>query len=491
MATDLARGRGAAIDRIAPWLICGAFMAAAFALRTFDLAAYGFDTDEVFSVTAAQNTWREMFAIVADDKSHPPLHYIVLKLALDLGGVSETWGRLPSVLFGVGLVPVAYGICRQICLDRRDTAFVLCLVTVNSALIYYAQYARMFAALEFFAALSLWALIRLRRDASWGAWGVLTGVNVLMVYSHYWGWLMIVAQCLLMALAGRRRLWMMLLSAVSVVIAFLPWAILVAQAARRTGGLAGQISWMGTDVPGLIDYLWLIATFNGLITINGATVATRFGLIVFALPIAAAGKHVMAQRHLGNLFAPREPGFWIVLLVTPILLTSLGSYLAKQNLWGERHLSMLIVPYYILLGLAISTIKSQRLAGVIRVALLAWAVTSSASYLVRDDKKYHFESLADQIAAVAPAPVYVSEHFFIGLPLAYHLEKEGRDGPVVEERNLATIDKPRFWYVYRSVAWQGAAPELQFADRGYRIGARISMHWWQQTMTALLVEKTP
>jgi hypothetical protein len=128
---------------------------------------------------------------------------------------------------------------------------------------------------------------------------------------------------------------------------------------------------------------------------------------------------------------------------------------------------------------------------VIRVALLAWAVTSSASYLVRDDKKYHFETLADQIVAVDPAPVYVAEHFFIGLPLAYHLKKDGRDVSVIEERNLATIDKPRFWYVYRSVAWQGAAPESQFADRGYRIDARISMHWWQQTMTALLVEKAP
>jgi hypothetical protein len=131
------------------------------------------------------------------------------------------------------------------------------------------------------------------------------------------------------------------------------------------------------------------------------------------------------------------------------------------------------------------------LAWVIRVALLAWAVMSSASYLVRDDKKYHFESLADRIAATEPAPVYVSEHFFIGLPLAYHLEKDGRNVPVIEERNLAMIDKPRFWYVYRSIDWQGAAPELQFADRGYRIGTRISMHWWQQTMTALLVEKTP
>src|SRR3546814_5743711 len=63
------------------WLACVTLTALALALRVFDLAAYGLETDEVFSVIAARSSWDQMFSIVVEDKSHPPLHYIVLKLS--------------------------------------------------------------------------------------------------------------------------------------------------------------------------------------------------------------------------------------------------------------------------------------------------------------------------------------------------------------------------------------------------------------------------
>jgi uncharacterized membrane protein len=466
------------------WLTCGAFTVLALALRLYDLSPYGLDVDEAFSVAAAQSSWAGMFQTVITDKSHPPLHYIVLKLALGLGGAPEVWARLPSVLFGTALVPIAHAVGRELRLKRADLLLVLTLVTTSGFLIYYAQYARMFAALEFFAALSLLLFIRLWRTFSWRTWGWLTAINSLMVYSHYWGWLVIATQCVLMAVCRQRMLErktaMMVLSGMITGLVFLPWAILVALAALRLDDLSGQIAWMGSDVPSLIDCLWLFAAFDGFIRFEHAA---RIGLVLFALPIAAFSLRFIPAGRYRDILALDAPGFWIVMIAGPILLTMLGSTLGHQNLWGERHLSILALPYYVLVGLSLSRLEPRAAAHVLRAAILAWAVAACMTYLARDDKKFHWERVVATITARPPAPVYVSGTFTLR-PLAYYLDR-----PVTEELDLPAIPESRFWYVYRDTTWKGARPEAQFTSLGYMVFPIAAIHWWDQTVTALLVEK--
>lgn len=485
MAADIAL-ETADNRRTAAWLACATLIALAAAMRLWDLSAYGLESDEVFSVIAARSSWHQMFSIVIDDKSHPPLHYILLKLALGLGAKAEIAARLPSVLAGVGLMPIAWSLCRQLRVTPRDTLLVLFLVATNGTLIYFAQYARMFAPLEFFAALSLWLFLRLWRGFSWRTWGLLTAVNILMVYTHYWGVMLVAAQCILVLLWRRKTAARMILSAGLTALAFLPWLVLVGQAAARQGNLASQISWMGSGVPGLIDYLWLIAALNGFVAFP---YATRLGLVLFAAPVVAACVILALQRRAATLSEMETPGFWMVLVATPLLLTSLASFVAGQNLWGERHLTIVALPYYILLGLSLSRLDAHRWTNALRAAILLWAVAAAATYLARDDKRYHWDTLAAEIAARPPAPVYGSE-WFVRVPLAYYLESTPAI-TVTEQRDLGKIDADRFWYVYRDVTWTGPDPAAQFAARGYVIAARTTMRWWQQTATALLVEKPP
>lgn len=482
MAADITRG--AVSNRTAAWVVCATFIAAAATLRLFDLSAYSLETDEVFSVIAARSTWDQMFSIVVNDKSHPPLHYVVLKLSLWLGGATTAWARLPSVLFGIGLVPIAWALCRELSLKYRDTLLVLALVAMNGTLIYFAQFARMFAALEFFAALSLWLFVRLWREFSWRTWALLTIVNILMVYSHYWGFMAVATQCILTVLGARKRAATIILSAAVTGLAFLPWLVQVGSAALRQENLAGQISWMGTGVPGLIDYMWLIAAFNGFI---GFPDATRLGLILFAVPILAFCLALVVERRYRNLFEPESPGFWIVAIAAPMLLTSIASFVGKQNLWGERHLSIVALPYYMLIGLSLSRLKAEALANVLRCAILVWAIAAAASDLTRDDKRFRWDLVAATIASRAPAPVYVSE-WFIRVPLAYYLET-APEIPVIEARDPGQIHDTRFWYVYRDTTWTGANPESRFTGQGFAISATIETRWWQQKVRALLVEK--
>jgi hypothetical protein len=306
-------------------------------------------------------------------------------------------------------------------------------------------------------------------------------VNSLMVYSHYWGVLVIATQCLLMAAGqGRKPATRMALSGLITGLVFLPWAVLVALAALRLENLAGQIAWMGEEVPGVIDCLWLFAAMNGFIPFE---TASRIGLVLFALPIAAFGLQFIRQKRRRELIALDAPGFWIVMIAGPILLTMLGSYLGHQNLWGERHLSIVALPYYLLIGLSLTRLEPRLLAHVLRLVILVWAVAAAAAYLARDDKKFHWERVVAAITARPAAPVYVSGTF-TRRPLAYYLA-----GPVTEELDLQAVRDARFWYVYRDTSWAGARPEVQFAGLGYTVEPVAAIHWWDQTVTALLVRK--
>lgn len=83
------------------WLLAVALIAGlALILRLYALSRYGFDFDEVFSLSAASHTWAHLISTAIDDKSHPPLFYAVLKLWLDLGAADEGRVRLLSVFFG-------------------------------------------------------------------------------------------------------------------------------------------------------------------------------------------------------------------------------------------------------------------------------------------------------------------------------------------------------------------------------------------------------
>jgi 4-amino-4-deoxy-L-arabinose transferase-like glycosyltransferase len=501
VATEIARPR--------EWAVLAAAIILALALRLVHLGS-GLDPDEVWSVLVARFDWPDLLSTVIRDKSHPPFHYALLKLSIDIFGESEISARLTSLLLGVGLIPVAFAICRELRLKTIDSALVLTLVATSGVLIELAQYARDFVALEFFAALSLLLYIRLRDRPSW--WGCIffTITNILMVYSHYWGFLLIAAEALLALTERRKAAALTLLSAGITGLAFLPWAALVVLSAYRQENLAGQISWMGTGVPGPLSYLRLFAGFNGVIDFD---YSARLGLMVLGAPIALVSLRSVAKDGLGTFFHRGSVGFWIAVIVVPLLLTSLGSYLAKQNLWGVRHLSMTAVPYYLLIGLSLSNLPNRAWTHGLRGLIALWVAGSLTTYLAEPYKKLHWETLAQTIAAREPAPIYFGD-VFCELPLAYYLERIPGFPTSNHVKDLAgvfvltalrvgepmlpeEITADRFWYVYRDVTWHAAQPDMLFARLGYGVHTAVSTRANHRALrdgvpeevTALLIER--
>jgi hypothetical protein len=468
------------------WLVLVALIGClALSLRLYAISRYGFDIDEVFSLEAANSGWAHLLTTAINDKSHPPLFYALLKLWLALGPADEAWVRLLSVAFGVALVPVTAAICRLLRLSVADTALVLVLIAINGLLIYFAQHTRMFALFEFTAAVSILLFIRLTINPfSWWNLTFLTLANLLMVYSHYWGWLVVLAEAILVLLGSREIVFRFVASVFLVAFGFLPWAAAVAIAAMRQHGLSQQIEWMGSNPPGAGSYAWLFASFDGILDFAHAT---TIGILLFTAPIFLFFIVWLKGRDR-RIWAPSSPLFWIVLIATPLLMTSAGSYLSRQDFWGARHLSITAMPYFVLIGLSLTMLPWKVVKIAFRCALLAWALIASAASLAQTDKKLHWGLIAREITA-RPAPVYVSNPF-VALPLGYHLERTaGHEIEVSETADLPKINNRQFWFVYRNTDWRGELPQAQLRALNDTIERQVSTHTPSQQIVALLVDK--
>ncbi len=169
-------------------LICGFYVA----LRFWGMTDSCLWFDEIFSVHAAEHPWDTIISFVAKDLIHPPLFYLLLKLWIPLAGESVFWLRLLPVVFSILALFPFWMLCRELKLKPPAIIVAISLFAVNGSLIKYAQEVRMYSLLLFLSLVSIWLFSRFyfRGKNFW----LLTAVNILLIYTHYFGWLVIIAE---------------------------------------------------------------------------------------------------------------------------------------------------------------------------------------------------------------------------------------------------------------------------------------------------------
>ena len=122
--------------------------------------------DEAFTLYLAKLPIPQMIAATAGDV-HPPLWYLIARLSCLMVGFNE-WGvRLPSLLFGLALIPSADVLLGLLAISPRLKTFSLWIIATAPTLILYATEARMYSLL---ALIICWAAIFSLR----GNWAGLT-----------------------------------------------------------------------------------------------------------------------------------------------------------------------------------------------------------------------------------------------------------------------------------------------------------------------------
>jgi uncharacterized membrane protein len=162
--------------------------------------------DEAISIHQANLGFHDMFENLQYGDRHPPLHHVVLWLTVKAFGDGELAVRIPSIVAGTLAIPALYLLGREL-YDRRTGLVAAAFGAASPLLIWYAQEARMYAFVELFGLLAVWTQLRAIRNPSMGNWAAYILATAALLWSHYFGVLLIGVQQVIFVgvLIHRRR----------------------------------------------------------------------------------------------------------------------------------------------------------------------------------------------------------------------------------------------------------------------------------------------
>lgn len=480
------------------WALVALYIAA----RAWHLAAICLDGDEIFSVIIARGDWAKLTTDAARDSVHPPTFYYLLKLWVSLGGESLIWLRTLPALFSVlSLAPMVL-LCRELRLRRVEVNAAIGVTAIHPLLIYYSQHLRMYSLLLLCATTSLWLFQRVLKANSHelaGRIAALTAANVALVYSHYFGWLVVGCEGLYILFWKRDRFWAAALSSMAVVLAFGPWLYIAAQAAIAKGGLSSNLNWI--PKPTIGDVIWTLAEFMGFGDFQESIRPVVWLMIVVLFAAIAAGA-VMNRKVRVQADYTHALGYLAFFVAGPVLAAFAASVLMTNSIWGQRHLIFVAEPLLVLCVLPFLRLRWRaiRISGILLCAF--WSCMVIQHQLVGDDKKTPYDSLVFRVLAseeqtTGPIQFYALDRY-VHYPFWFYsgVLMTGRDTGIATpltpgERNvlgavakrLQIIENTRledtrgthFWVAYSSKWWlRPQTPQQILVQRHCRAGPTLT-----------------
>jgi hypothetical protein len=482
-----------------PMLIFILLLILFIALRFYQMTAFSLWGGEAFTMIGVQQSWREMFDYIVADIVHPPLFYILLKLWIIIGGESLFWLKLFPVISGAAVVIPFLLLCRELKFRLFEVNLALLLVAVNGYMIHYAQELRMYSLFMFLAVCSYWLFIRYFTSSGRAVDQLLllTVVNLLAIYTHYYGWVVVGMEFLFLLIWRRQKLVDFGFSMLFLLLCFAPWAYLVLQEARSIGGLEQNLNWI--PKPGLTDILNLYATFNGPL---GNRYVKLFGLALFGLPVLIWGWQLIRAG-----FREQKEGLvrfsWLALLAfLPVMALFVVSQRMDQAVWIDRYFIFIAIPYMMLVATAVFQIKPRWLRHSWVVAIVAWSLLAGFNDLRTNrmawegpqmGSRIDWDGLTQQMIAAeadTPGPIKVytltvisrglrTGDWAISTSIDYFTEQHSDDRfQTVYARDvyalLERVEDDHFWVGYFELTeWPVPTPTKVLAEHGYRIGETV------------------
>jgi uncharacterized membrane protein len=331
--------------------------------------------DEGISVSEARMPYGAMLHRLATTDVHPPLYFTILWASIRLIGDGDVAVRVPSIVAGVLLIPLVYLLGKE-AYDRRTGAVAAVFVSVAPFVVWYSQEARMYELLMVFGVLAVWAQLRILRRGGWYPWVVYTLASVAMICTQYFGiWQLLTQQAIFVGavlVRWRRRerpgalLWPWLCSAVLMVVALIPLAMLMKQqysVSQATGEAFGGTATAGAGT-GSLNVYSVITNFD--YTVIGFHSTAVMSDVISLWPFAMLG----ALALLGLRVKPTTYLLGAVVLVPVVAMFILAEF--KGSLGDVRYLSTIVPVLLLLIARAATRLVSRpRALTVVVVAVVA------------------------------------------------------------------------------------------------------------------------
>ncbi|MBZ0298393.1 MAG: glycosyltransferase family 39 protein [Anaerolineae bacterium] len=243
---------------------------AAFALRLYRIDAQSIWFDEGWSAYAAVQP--DLGAAFDADPTNPPLYYVLLHVTARFWGDSPFGLRLTSTLLGLLTIPLTAQLAARL-FNHRAGIYAGFLAAASPLLWWTSQEARMYTLLAVLVLAAALAWHRLISHPSRGAWLALLAAEILILYAHNTGPIVM--------------LW---LNGVTVLV----WLV------RRSLRQPDWRAWWGGQIAvGLLWLPWLLARFMNVQAANsaiysgpqiGADLFSRLGQAVWTAPWEMVGR---------------------------------------------------------------------------------------------------------------------------------------------------------------------------------------------------------
>lgn len=512
------------------WLIGIVAVTAFVVARLWHIGSFRVWFDEIFTLQASARDWGSLLWFVRTYDVHPPLFYMLTKLWLDLGGQSFVWlGLFPALTAIATLIPLRL-LASELRLTLREFNLVVILMAVNGYLVGYAQEFRVYDFLLLLAITSFWLFVRfcnrLDRQPAVRAIVPLAVVNLLLVYTHYYGWLVVGAEGAFLLLARRLELAAFTLATAAAVLAYVPWAFVVYQAASARAE-SGERALFFIPKPDAFSVAFFYGALNGLLDVPRTT---TIGIALFAVPVATWMWRAFIIR--SGRVAEDRPALLLCLLlaVVPVLAAFVASHLLPTAIWGQRHLIVVAVPYYVLVATGVLRIPIPQLRRLMVAAVVGWALVSGLIAQVVPYKIPAWDVLVDYVIANTPqghrTRIYSVDED-AAFPIQYYLQRQGRsdievavmqqDTPRNRERFFSDKMRPPYWALFvpvvlatdvrslgtdpfwicddredaRNLGQPGRPLGEVFAEAGYRLGEAKSAELVNRRWTKRMVSVFP
>lgn len=352
----------------------------------------------------------------------------------------------------------------------------------------------MYSLVMFLAILSMWLFTRFLHLGK--SIRLLTICNILLVYTHYFGWFVVLAEIVVILILQRIKIRQILIMFGICLLSFAPWIFTVFRASQINSDLSQNIGWIQKpNLIALFQFVFdLVEPFY--FQASNAEYASKY-LISISLILLIGAAKIIYLLHYKEQSETEKINFWMltVFVEMPLILTFVLSWILPVSIWGTRHLIMVFAPVAIFIGMFFDKLKPPILKIVLLSVLFFLFALAFVFELKRPPQTFiwcAWENLANNIDPNQPPKIYVFEdlvayHFWFAErknpniqivkinnleavleDKAYFLPR-GFDG--VKKLNFDEITDEKFYIAFRDENFNLQKPPLKnLIEKGYKIG---------------------
>lgn len=201
----------------------------AFVWKFFYIGARDVCIDEPFTIFNAQRSLKDILLLPAHNEPNPPLFMVLLHFWIKIFGISPYSVRIIPLLFNAATAVFMYFLGRKI-MNYQSGIIAAGLFILSSYQFYFGMETRTYSLLLFATSSALYFLFSIIKDPKSRKFLVgLVISNIILVYSHYFGWFVVLMEgaTLLFYLKRKGILKSATIAIGTTAIAFIPMASII------------------------------------------------------------------------------------------------------------------------------------------------------------------------------------------------------------------------------------------------------------------------